>query len=151
MVDINKIIELLSQEDKDIYNKYKVKITFKTDVWKLLGMGMFNKFSTTLGNQIYLSDSLVNETNNDVLISILTHELNHVLLWKTTSNYNIRYIFDKKFRWQMERACYKKQLSYLKAKGYSINKNDWIQMITNSYFGMCTVKEVEDLLIECGF
>lgn len=88
-------------------------------------------------------------SNKDLPEDILVHELVHIEQQKKygLDNFTKKYLNDKKFRLEMEKQAYIKQLNSIQDTGLrEAVLKDSVNALTSGLYGKITVKEAENLL-----
>ncbi len=148
------ILSYIQPADMDYIMANKVELRVKSPVWRILGKNMYERFTTTIGNTIYLNPKIleikdpITEAN---FSSVISHELEHIKIRKSFKypilNYDIAYLIHKHFRWKVEKQCYRVQIKELLRMGFTISIIDFAKMISDSYF-MCSYQEAYAFLQE---
>lgn len=88
-------------------------------------------------------------SNKPLHKDVLVHELEHLKQQKEhgLANFTKRYLNDKKFRLEMERQAYLKQLESIEDKGLrEAVRKDIITGLCSGLYGKITEKEAEELI-----
>ncbi len=105
----------------------------KSWLWNLVPLAGRKKFSTTIGNKIYLTperyDDFYSKSPSDSTIALVEHEKVHVLQKSKDKWFSLKYVFSRKARFKYE----------VKAYAIQIDKRMQLEPVGNK-----TIQKMED-------
>ena len=106
------------------------KIVKKSQLWKLIPLAGRNRFSTTLGDKIYLTpkryDDWKSGSPKKSTIALIAHEQVHVDQFRRDPAFKQRYVTSRKWRLQYEAEGYAKQAYVRVQLGSRRNRHDYV-------------------------
>lgn len=108
----------------------------------------FSKYFRIDSNTVIAYDNKI-YSNKELYPDVLTHEKVHLDQQEKygLSNFTHKYLNDKKFRLEMEKEAYLKQLDSIKDEGLKeAVQKDIIKGLTSGLYGKITEKQAKDLL-----
>ena len=113
------------------------KIVKKSQLWKLIPLAGRNRFSTTLGDKIYLTpkryDDWKSGSPKKSTIALIAHEQVHVDQFRRDPAFKQRYVTSRKWRLQYEAEGYAKQACQLDAVCPRSTRQYWLGRNRHDY------------------